>query len=152
MKALITFLLVLSSVCATSQTALTNAALTTRINAADTQIARANRNITTLFTQNDSYKKQLTEAQSTIAKLVADTILKSKKIALLDSAVSELNKVSKIVYAGPGIVFAKDSIAVSPIILSDQQSILLAMKVQQNKIDALLNIIKLFAENINSLK
>ena len=84
MKKLLTILMIFSALGANSQT-LTTAQLTARIIAADTAIARANRNISTLFAQNDSYKKQLTEAQSTIAKLVADTADKAKRIAVLEA-------------------------------------------------------------------
>jgi hypothetical protein len=84
MKKLLTILIIFSAFGASAQT-LTTAQLTARIIAADTAIARANRNITTLFAQNDSYKKQLTEAQTAITKLVADTTAQSKRIAALEA-------------------------------------------------------------------
>lgn len=84
MKKLLTILIIFSALGANAQT-LTTAQLTARIIAADTAIARANRNITTLFAQNDSYKTQLIAAQTTITKLVADTTDKAKRIAALEA-------------------------------------------------------------------
>ena len=85
MKKLLTILIIISALGASSQTTLTTAQLTARIIAADTQIARINRNIAILFTQNDSYKTQLVAAQATIAKLVVDTADKAKRIATLEA-------------------------------------------------------------------
>lgn len=104
MKKLITVLIIFSALGANSQT-LTTAQLTARIIAADTAIARANRNITTLFAQNDSYKVQLVTAQNTIAKLVSDTIAKAKRISDLEA---------RQLVVGSGLKLSGDTLATIP--------------------------------------
>ena len=119
MKKILTLLIVLSALEASSQTTLTTAQLTARIIAADTAIARANRNITTLFAQNDSYKVQLVTAQNTIAKLVADTVSKSKRIADLEA---------RQLVVGNGLLLNNDTLSIGtpytqmPIILNNYET------------------------------
>lgn len=119
LKNLLVISLIIFSALGASSQALTTAQLTARIIAADTAIARANRNITTLFSQNDSYKVQLVTAQNTIAKLVADTVSKSKKIADLEA---------RQLVVGNGLLLNNDTLSIGtpytqmPIILNNYET------------------------------
>lgn len=84
MKKLLTILIIFSAFGANAQT-LTTAQLTARVKTLDSLITLANGHIKTLYAQNDSYKKQLTEAQATITKLVVDTASQAKRIAALEA-------------------------------------------------------------------
>ena len=57
----------------TTSSTMSNAQIVAKFVVIDTNIARANRNISTLFAQNDSYKNQLLAVQS-VSKKQSDTI------------------------------------------------------------------------------